>query len=154
VSYAVDTNVLARSVQEDHPMHTVAKESVKALLARGEEVYGLAQNFYEFWVVATRPIEQNGLGLSTSDAQMHLTEFETTLLPTPDTPSVYAEWRSLVGQRAVMGKNAHDARIVAAMAVHGISHLLTFNGRDFKRFQDIITVIEPTDILQRPSAGP
>jgi predicted nucleic acid-binding protein len=150
MSYAVDTNVLARSVQENRPMHTVAKQSVKALLHRGEEVYLLAQNLYEFWVTATRPVEQNGLGLSALQAQVHGTEFETTLVPMPDIPAVYAEWKRLVGQRAVMGKNAHDARIVAAMAVHTISHLLTFNGRDFKRFQDIITVIAPTDLLRPP----
>ena len=153
MSYAVDTNILARSVQENHPMHMVAKESVKVLLGRGEEVYGLAQNLYEFWVAATRPLEQNGLGLSAAQAQMHLVEFETTLVPVPDVSDIYPEWKRLVGLRTVMGKNAHDARIVAAMSVHGISHLLTFNGRDFKRFQDIITVIEPADVLQ-PSTGP
>jgi len=154
MSYAVDTNILARSVQENHPMHTVARESVKALLQRGEEVYGLAQNLYEFWVTATRPLEQNGLGLSASQALTHLVEFEATLVPMPDIPAVYPEWKRLVGQWAVMGKNAHDARIVAAMGVHGISHLLTFNGRDFKRFQDIITVVEPADLLQAPSVEP
>ena len=148
--YAVDTNILARSVQENHPMHASAKQSVKALLDRGDEVCVLSQNLYELWVTATRPLEQNGLGLSAPQAQMHLTEFETTLVPVLDVPTVYAEWKRLVGQRTVIGKNAHDARIVAAMVVHGISHLLTFNVRDFKRFQDIITVLEPTDILQAP----
>jgi predicted nucleic acid-binding protein len=154
MSYAVDTNILARSVQENHPMHKDAKEAVKVLLQRSEQVYGLAQNFYEFWVIATRPIEQNGLGLSAPEAQMHLRQFELTLVPMPDIPAMYAEWKRLVGQHAVMGKNAHDARIVAAMAVHGISHLLTFNARDFKRFQDIITVIERADVCQPPSTTP
>jgi predicted nucleic acid-binding protein len=152
--YAIDTNILARSVQENHPMHTVAKESVKMLLQRGEEVYGLAQNLYEFWVTATRPLEQNGLGLTALQAQRHITEFETTLVPMPDIPPVYGEWKRLVAEHTVMGKNAHDARIVAAMAVHGISHMLTFNGRDFKRFRDIITIVEPTDIFQPPSVSP
>ena len=154
MSYAVDTNVLARAVQENHPMHRIAKESVKALFDRGDEVYGLAQIFYEFWVIATRPLEQNGLGLSATEAQKHLTEFETTLALRTDIPAVYPEWMHLVSDRAVMGKNAHDARIVAAMVAHGISHLLTFNGRDFKRFQDIITVVEPDDIIQPPSVSP
>jgi hypothetical protein len=48
MSYAVDTNVLARSVQLSHPMHNLAKEAVKVLLEGNEQVYGLAQNFYEF----------------------------------------------------------------------------------------------------------
>ena len=38
----------------------------------------------------------------------------------------------------VKGKNVHDARIVAAMNVNGITQLLTFNTADFKRFPGII----------------
>ncbi|MEK7832647.1 MAG: hypothetical protein AAB401_16260 [Acidobacteriota bacterium] len=44
-----------------------------------------------------------------------------------------------------MGKPAHDARIVAAMKVHGIAHLLTFNVGDFKRFPNI-TVVSPDEV--------
>jgi hypothetical protein len=29
---------------------------------------------------------------------------------------------------------------VAVLEVHGVSHLLTFNGRDFKRFSTILSV--------------
>lgn len=129
-------------------MHQVAKDSVKLLLDRGEQVCLLAQNVYEFWVAATRPLEQNGLGLSQIEAQTHITEFENTLSPMADTPAIYGEWKRLVAQYAVMGKNAHDARIVAAMKTHDISHLLTFNIDDFKRFQDKITVVKPSDVLR------
>lgn len=153
MSYAVDTNVLARSVQVNHPMHESARKSVRLLLERGDEVYVLPQNFYEFWVIATRPEEKNGLGLSVSEAQNHLTSFETTLLLVPDIPPIYSRWKNLVNQRAVMGKNAHDARIIAAMDVHGISHLLTFNGSDFKRFDDLITVVEPAELLKTPESN-
>jgi predicted nucleic acid-binding protein len=50
-----------------------------------------------------------------------------------------------VKQHAVSGKSAHDARIVAAMIVHGIERLVTFNVRDFKRYEGIIiiTLAEP-----------
>jgi predicted nucleic acid-binding protein len=154
VSYVIDTNVLARSVQANHPMHDVAKGAVKVLLQRGEDVFVLAQNLYEFWVIATRPVEQNGLGLSAAEAQRHLAEFETNLVAMADTPAVYAEWKRLVAQRSVLGKNAHDARIAAAMAAHGISHVVTFNSRDFKRFHDIINVVEPADIVQPASPMP
>jgi hypothetical protein len=39
----------------------------------------------------------------------------------------------------------HDARIVAAMNVHGVTHPLTLNGADFRRFRSI-TVQHPHDI--------
>ena len=32
------------------------------------------------------------------------------------------------------GKTTHDARLVAAMNVHGISSILTFNVQDFARY--------------------
>lgn len=45
----------------------------------------------------------------------------------------------------VMGKQAHDTRLVAAMTVHQIPHLLTFNTDDFKRFTEI-TALDPRSI--------
>ncbi len=41
----------------------------------------------------------------------------------------------------------HDTRIVAAMKVHGISHLVTFNDQDFKRYHEI-TVMTPAEVIQ------
>ena len=63
-----------------------------------------------------------------------------------DTPAVYPEWERLVLLYSVLGKNSHDTRIVAAMMVHRISKILTFNADDFRRFSDI-TVLTPTDVL-------
>jgi len=39
MSVLVDTNVLLRRTQPDHPSHAVAVESVARLLAAGEPVY-------------------------------------------------------------------------------------------------------------------
>jgi hypothetical protein len=43
----------------------------------------------------------------------------------------------------------HDARLVAAMEVQGISHILTFNVTDFVRYPDI-TVVHPQDLAATP----
>jgi predicted nucleic acid-binding protein len=45
-----------------------------------------------------------------------------------------------------MGVQVHDARIAASMNAHGITHLLTFNSGDFKRFQGIIA-LSPQDVI-------
>ncbi len=140
MSFAVDTNILARSIHEGHPMQQVAKTAVRILLDRGETVCVLAQSLYEFWVIATRPSEVNGFGMSAVEAQTMLADFEKRLTLKTDRAGIYAEWKRLVTQHAVLGKNAHDARLVAAMKVHGITHLLTFNVGDFKRFSEITTV--------------
>jgi predicted nucleic acid-binding protein len=62
-----------------------------------------------------------------------------------DTPAILPEWERLVVAHSVLGKNAHDARLVAAMRVHGVTHLLTFNDGDFRRFAGI-TVLTPASI--------
>ena len=63
MSYAIDTNVLMRSIEEDHVMHPDALGAILSLLAGGAVVCVLAQNLYEFWVAATRLLANNGLGL-------------------------------------------------------------------------------------------
>jgi predicted nucleic acid-binding protein len=63
-----------------------------------------------------------------------------------DVPAIYNEWRRLVIKAGVRGKVAHDARIAAAMTVHGLTRLLTFNTSDFKPFQ-AITAIAPADLI-------
>lgn len=45
-----------------------------------------------------------------------------------------------------MGVNVHDARLVAAMLVHGLTDILTFNTKDFARYSEI-TAVHPTAIV-------
>jgi hypothetical protein len=52
----------------------------------------------------------------------------------------------VVAQR-VSGVQVHDARLVAAMHVHRIRHLLTLNVEDFRRYGDIV-VVSPQDLLR------
>jgi predicted nucleic acid-binding protein len=147
MSYAVDSNILLRIAQDNHPMHAAATSAVATLFRQGEVIHVLPQNLYEFWVVATRPADKNGLGLSAADAGAELVRMKRLFQFAADTPNVYAEWERLVTRHGVMGKPAHDARIVAATAVHGITHLLTFNAADFKRFP-AITVLTPDEVLK------
>jgi predicted nucleic acid-binding protein len=41
----------------------------------------------------------------------------------------------------VLGKQIHDTNIVATMLAHGITHLVTFNPDDFKRFSEIEVIV-------------
>ena len=51
-------------------------------------------------------------------------------------------WRQLIVSYGVSGKKSHDAQLVAAMAVHGITQILTDNTDDFTRFAGI-SVLHP-----------
>jgi len=62
-----------------------------------------------------------------------------------DTPDLFPHWRALVLAHDCKGKVAHDARMVAAMQTHGLTHILTFKIADFARFPGI-TVPNPASI--------
>jgi hypothetical protein len=63
-----------------------------------------------------------------------------------DTPAVFTTWERLVTTTPIIGKNAHDARLVAAMIVHGLTNLLTFNVQDFRPYP-MITAVTPADVM-------
>jgi predicted nucleic acid-binding protein len=62
----------------------------------------------------------------------------------PGTPAIFPVWESLVIQYQVSGKPAHDARLVAAMQVHGLTTILTFDKTGFSRYAGI-EVVDPAD---------
>lgn len=145
MAYLVDTNILLRSCQPDHPMYLSSTTAVEILLEQGKSLYLTPQNIVEFWNVATRPIAKNGLGMTLEEANTEVVKFEAILPVKLDVPAVYQQWRSLVLSYSVKGVNVHDARLTAAAIVHGLTHVLTFNVRDFKRYTEIIAV-HPDDI--------
>jgi predicted nucleic acid-binding protein len=144
----LDTNILTRCVQPAHPLCQPAVDALTLLRQQGDDLCLVPQNFYEFWVVATRPVAVNGLGMSAAQAQAEVARVKQLFTVLDETPAVFARWEQLVVQYQVMGKNAHDARLVAAMLVHGVPLLLTFNVSDFQRYQGI-TVVSPQDVLSR-----
>jgi predicted nucleic acid-binding protein len=139
-----DTNVLSRIAQPGHPLHQVALDALDYLKHAGDELCIFPQNLVEFWAVATRPLVSNGLDMTPAEAEAELVRIKKMFRLIPDNSAIHARWEGLVIQHAVRGRNAHDARIVATMIVHGLGSILTFNGSDFKRYPGI-TVLDPND---------
>lgn len=50
---------------------------------------------------------------------------------------MFEHWYDLVTTYKVLGKPAHDARLVAAMHRHRIPKILTFNVADFIRYPNV-----------------
>ncbi len=138
----LDTNIALRLADPTHVQHVIAKTAVSVLLNRSEIFAILPQTIYEFWVVATRPLAVNGLGLSVPDCLLVIAKLKNFTSFLPDQPTLFAEWESLVTTHQCQGKVAHDARLVAAMQTHGLTHILTFNVADFRRYT-ALTVIDP-----------
>ena len=126
-------------------MYGDVARSVSILATRRDELHVVAQNLIEFWAVATRPIIDNGLGLTVAQAEQELIKLKVLFTILPDTVDIFLEWEQLVIKHQVLGKQAHDARLVAAMSVHNLTNLLTFNDGDFKRFTEI-NVVNPQNV--------
>jgi predicted nucleic acid-binding protein len=142
----LDTNILTRMAQPGDPMHKTAADATDELRRQGEVLCVVPQNCYEFWVAATRPTAQNGLGFTPPQAQTELARLKGLFKLLDETAAFLLQWERLVAQYQVSGKNAHDAHLVAAMMVHGISRILTFNVADFQRYQGII-VLDPRQVV-------
>jgi predicted nucleic acid-binding protein len=147
VDLLVDTNILLRAIQIAHPQYSTAVEALEYLKARGDRLYVLPQILYEFWVVCTRPTGTNGLGLTAAEAFRELKRAQSLFLLLPETPLTYVEWEKLVISHAVLGKQAHDARIAAAMRVSGLTHVLTFNENHLNRYPGI-RVVKPAELTR------
>ena len=146
MKYLVDTNILLRLVQKNSPMHLDTQRAILTLKKQGNFLCIIPQNIIEFWAVATRHLDKNGLGLSITQAEEESEKLKKIFILELDTPQIFTKWESLVIKHQVMGKQVHDARLAAAMVVHNITHLLTFNVDDFKRFSDIV-VVDPRSIV-------
>lgn len=141
----VDTNIIARLAQPAHHHHSLALKAMEGLLQRKDDPCIVPQVLYEFWVIATKPTAANGLGLSVESAQIELGKARHIFTFLRDERAVYDHWEKLVTVHDVHGKIAHDARLVAAMMRHELTHLLTFNVRDSSRFS--ITVFSPDELI-------
>lgn len=145
--WLIDSNVLLRGMEKSDPRYALTRQAVGMLLARGDELCITLQSLAEFWNVCTRPATARGglsLTVAETDRRIRIVERYFTFLPEP--PAVRTHWRSLVVTHQVQGVQVHDARLVAAMATHQITHLLTFNLKDFLRYP-LITAAEPQDVI-------
>lgn len=145
--YLLDTNILVRIAQPGHPLNQEARQCVRTLLRKKQQIFIVPQIIFEFWVVATRPATSNGLGLSIENTRRKIKSAEAFFQIALDTQTFYGEWTRLVETHRVSGVLAHDVHIVAAMRIHGIENLVSFNRDDFARFHSSeINVFTPHEI--------
>jgi predicted nucleic acid-binding protein len=125
--FLIDTNVLLRLFKADRRQYPQLRAAINQLAKQGIGLAYTLQNLTEFWNVSTET-EQN-----VREVEIHFTFL-------PDNEDVYREWRRIVFEHNVMGAQVHDARLAAAMSAHKLTHILTLNGSDFKRFPGITSV--------------
>jgi predicted nucleic acid-binding protein len=136
-AYLIDSNVLIRWVKPDDHHYPLINAVIDKLIERGSTLCYTSQNLGEFWNTCTRPADKNGFGLSIEETNSRAGVIEGALELLPDSVAVHQEWRRLIVAHSVAGAKVHDARIAAAMQVHGVKKILTFNTSDFARFAEI-----------------
>lgn len=149
MAYLIDTSILARLANTADAFYPVAAQAVVELHRRGEVLHVAPQNLVEFRNVATRPVAQNGLGLAPPVAEAKSAAFEAAFPLLAETPDIFPLWKTVVATLAVVGKQVHDARLVAVCHAHQVTHLLTFNVPHFARlatFGKGITVVDPATL--------
>ena len=144
-AYLLDTNVLLRLYQPNSPEFSSIRRAVHSLHRADAALCYLSQNIIEFWNVSTRPLAQNGYGLSPAETDKVAKQIEKAFVLLPDVEAIHHEWRRLVFAYGISGAKVHDARIVAAMIVHGVRQILTLDGSDFERYTEI-AIVSPQNI--------
>lgn len=144
--FLIDINILLRLIDSTHPQFAESEAAVNKLDARGVEMRLVSQSMYVGWTTLTRPKAVNGFGKTPAEAEVILDGWAADHPLLDDEPTVRPNWYRLVRTHRVIGKKAHDARLVGAMSTHALTHLLTFNDADFRRFAGI-TVLTPAEVL-------
>jgi len=137
----LDTNILIHSKLAASPHYAKVTQRLTHFYEDNEELIICPQVLYEFYVVATRPANKNGLGVSSHDALHEINNLQETFTLISDPAGLFVDWMSLLQKYQTLGKSAHDTRLVAFMMGHGIKHIYTLNPADLNRYNGEITIL-------------
>lgn len=138
----VDTNVLLAATDRSRQHHEVATRFVN------EDARRLAvcpQIVREYLAVSSRPVEVNGLGLSAKDAVANVDQFLQGMEVLTEGAATTLSLMELIVAGPTVGKQVHDANVVAVALAHRAAAIVTDNTRHFSRFAHQIA-IEGIDI--------
>lgn len=141
----LDTNVLLAATDVSRDSHPLCTELFQLQAGTGVHLVTIGQILREYLVVATRPVEVNGLGLHRTDAVRNIRAFRTRTHLLPESPEVHQELIALVEAHALTGKRIHDANLAAAAGYHHVSAIITDNRDDY-------AAISPVPVLSLRSA--
>lgn len=129
----VDTNVLLEATDEGRRLHVQALNLFRNASDDGVDLFLGTQVLREYLVVATRPIENNGLGMTTHVALDNIKRFRkrsSLVAETLQAGELFMEWVAKYGTR---GKKLHDLQILATASVAGMHALITANEKDYPK---------------------
>jgi predicted nucleic acid-binding protein len=140
----IDTNILltASAPQREHH-RTVLEHVLSELPAQGLRLVVSQQILREYLVVATRPLAVNGLGLDVKHAIANIGQFRKRLSMIGDGDDPTNRLIELVQHIPCIGKQIHDAAIVATMLANNIGRIVTLDAAYYLRFSPLIKAVPP-----------
>jgi predicted nucleic acid-binding protein len=136
----LDTNVLVYAAVTSSPLNEVSRSTIIEHKSRGFELWISRQVLREYLAVMTRP-GQFPISPSTEAILNDVRYFQSHFNVAEEDGEVTKELLRLMTSHQILGKQVHDANIVATMIANGIKTLLTHNTADFKRFMSNIKVV-------------
>lgn len=136
----VDTNVLVYFTFIHFAEHQPARQRIAKCESLPAVLWTSRQVLREFLAVATQPGFLTPLPPFTFLADA-VRAFENQFQVAADDAEVTALLLELAENPGARGKQVHDANIVATLRRHRISHLLTHNITDFRRYAPWVTVV-------------
>lgn len=138
--WLIDTSILVRLSDSGSPLQTTCAQALSKLHGMSHSLFLCTQVMIEYHVVATRPAEVNGLGKTVVQSLNDLRLFRQLLVLLPEPHNIDQIWETLINRYGIVGRQAHDTRLVAFAQAHSIPYLLTLNTRHFGIYTEVTTV--------------
>lgn len=137
----LDTNVLVAATDEARAEQRNALMVINEWAARGVTLCTSGQILREYFAVATRPVDRNGLGLKPADALSNVRAIRDRAAFLVEDARVTNRLLGLLADVECGGKQVHDANVVATMLAHGVGMVVTMNIADFARFDRYVSLV-------------
>lgn len=139
-SKMLDTSVLVRYAGPASIGRQHAWEAVARLKKEATQGAVCPHVLIEFWAVATRPLDKNGLAMTFVEAKEWVNRFTDELFQViDDTPKTYEKWLELVFDYSVSGFHTYDAKVVASAIAGMCDGVIAFDG-DFKKYESELPI--------------
>jgi len=139
----VDTNVLLAATDRSRARHDAATR----FLGLDERDLAISpQIVREYLAVTTRPVDVNGLGMSGGDAVANVEQFLGAMMILSEGSGTTAKLLALIGTRTAVGKQVHDAHVVAVALAHNATAIVTDDPGHFARFASTIAIEDLGDL--------
>ncbi len=127
----VDTNILLEATDRGRRFHKQALSVFQQSADLGVDLHLGTQVVREYLVVCTRPVENNGLGMTLLEAVENIGRFRSRSTLIAETLRAGELFLNLATRFGIRGKRLHDLQLLATALAGGLDVVLTANEPDF-----------------------